>query len=418
MKKELENIDKELLIDVRNLSKCYHLYNTPHDRLFQIFSRGRKKYYSDFWALKGVTLQIRRGEAIGIIGRNGAGKSTLLQMITGTLTPTSGEISVHGKIAALLQLGSGFNPDFTGRENVYLNGAILGFTRADIRKRFDEISAFADIGEYIDQPVKTYSSGMVMRLAFAVSTCLEPDILIVDEALAVGDVVFQRKCYSRLDEFIAAGGTLLFVSHSLELVKRICDKAIYLKNGEIRMQSTPAQVAAAYEFDLDAEIRKQKSDLPDLPEELQNLNDYGDKKAEIIEVWIESHEGERINSIFINQNFNWCYKVKFNSSIDKCNFGMKLVSTDGLILFGTNSEISAISLVKCFESETKIIKFELRSNPLTPGDYFLSAGVSENIDGNDYFLHRRTDSFHLKIRGTEQQNYVGIIDMSAQQVIS
>lgn len=410
-------LESDVLIDVRNVSKCYHLYDRPQDRLLQSLFRGRKKFYRDFWALKDVSLQVRRGEAVGIIGRNGAGKSTLLQLITGTLTPSSGKIAVRGRVAALLQLGSGFNPEFTGRENVYLNGAILGFSRAEIEQRFDEIAAFADIGDFIEQPVKTYSSGMTMRLAFSVSTCLEPEVLIVDEALAVGDVVFQRKCYSRLDEFIENGGTLLFVSHSLETVKRICDHAIYLKDGQVRLLSTPARVAAAYEFDLDIENRKSEKDVTASLKKLENHNEYGNRKAEIIDVWIENSEGKKLTSIYAHENFVWCYQVRFNSTIEKCNFGMKVANIEGLVLFATNSEMIDDFYAKCIDGEVKLIKFNILSNSLAPGEYFLSAGVSEKIGGEDAFLHRRTDCFNLKIRATDSQRYAGMVNMAAQLVV-
>lgn len=243
----------DILIDVSNVSKCYHLYERPQDRLLQSFLRGRKKFYRDFWALQELSLQIRRGEAVAIVGRNGAGKSTLLQLIAGTLNPTTGKISVNGRVAALLQLGSGFNPEFTGRENVFLNGAILGFSRAEIERRFDEIAAFADIGKFIEQTVKTYSSGMVLRLAFAVSVCLEPEVLIIDEALAVGDAVFQFKCRNRLQDLIARGTTLLFVSHDMSAVKAFCTRAIYLESGRKKMEGDPEQVAEHYFMDVHAE---------------------------------------------------------------------------------------------------------------------------------------------------------------------
>jgi ABC-type polysaccharide/polyol phosphate transport system ATPase subunit len=245
-----ENLsDSDVLIDVRNVSKCYHLYDRPQDRLFQSLFRGRKKFHRDFWALKDVSLEVKKGETVGVIGRNGAGKSTLLQLIAETLTPTQGSVRVHGRIAALLQLGSGFNPEFAGRENVYLNGAVLGLSRAEIDRRFGEILDFAEIGEFIDQPIKTYSSGMVVRLAFAVSVCLEPDILIVDEALSVGDMLFQLKCFARLKKLKENGTSILFVSHDLSTVRSFCDRAIYLKKGEVAASGNVNDVVKLYEFD-------------------------------------------------------------------------------------------------------------------------------------------------------------------------
>jgi len=242
-------------IRVRELSKCYEIYVRPQDRLKQsihprlqrLLGREPKTYYREFWALKDVSFEVNKGEAVGIIGRNGAGKSTLLQLICGTLTPSSGSVEVEGKIAALLELGSGFNPEFTGRENVYLSASVLGLKQEEIDCKFDEIAAFADIGDFLDQPIKTYSSGMMMRLAFAVNTCIEPQVLIVDEALSVGDAPFQSKCFRRLRQLIDSGTGLLFVSHDISIVRSICQKAIWLKNGHTQLWGDAKHVAKEYE---------------------------------------------------------------------------------------------------------------------------------------------------------------------------
>ncbi len=220
------------VISVHNVGKLYHVYARPQDRLKQALLRWKKQYYKDFWALRGVSFDVARGEAVGILGRNGAGKSTLLQIIAGTMAPTEGEVGVRGRVAAMLQLGSGFNPEFTGRENVFLGGAILGITRREMEDRFDDIASFADIGSFIDQPIKTYSSGMAARLAFAVSFSVNPDVLIVDEILAVGDIGFQQKCVARLRQLRDNGLTMLFVSHSPDAVRSICQKALFLIEGQ------------------------------------------------------------------------------------------------------------------------------------------------------------------------------------------
>lgn len=239
--------DAPIAIRVEGVGKCYQVYNNPADRLKQALFRFRKKKYArDFWALRDISLSVRKGDSLGILGRNGSGKSTLLQIIAGTLAPTTGFAEVAGRVAALLELGSGFNPEFTGRENVYLNAAILGLSRAQIDERFDAIAAFADIGEFIDQPVKTYSSGMLVRLAFAVQVQVEPDILIVDEALAVGDALFQKRCYTRLEELRAKGVTLLFVSHSQESVRTLTSHAILLDKGRVVASGTSADVILEY----------------------------------------------------------------------------------------------------------------------------------------------------------------------------
>lgn len=238
-------MSSETALQIRNISKCFHLYDKPHERLLQTIMRHRKKYYREFWALKDVSFHVNKGETVGIIGRNGSGKSTLLQMICGTLKPTQGVIQTQGRIAALLELGSGFNPEFTGYENVYMNAAILGLSKQEIDNRYDDIIAFADIGHFIDQPVKTYSSGMLLRLAFSVIAHVDADIIVVDEALAVGDAFFTQKCMRFLREFMQKG-TVLFVSHDTAGVKNLCNRAIWLEKGRIIEEGSPKVVCEKY----------------------------------------------------------------------------------------------------------------------------------------------------------------------------
>jgi lipopolysaccharide transport system ATP-binding protein len=252
-----ENKTKNNLVNIaictKNLSKCYQIYSQPKDRLKQalipriqrLFRKQPSRYFKDFWALKDVSLEIKRGETVGIIGRNGSGKSTLLQMICGTLTPTSGTIETHGRVAALLELGSGFNPEFTGRENVYMNATVLGMSKEKIDKRFDEIAEFADIGDFIEQPVKSYSSGMMVRLAFAVIAHVDADILIVDEALAVGDAFFTQKCMRYLRNFMK-NGTVLFASHDTSAIRNLCNYAFWLEKGQIMHEGSPKEVCELY----------------------------------------------------------------------------------------------------------------------------------------------------------------------------
>lgn len=238
---------EDVVVRCRGLGKRYHIYARPQDRLKQALLRWTgKRYYHDFWAVRGVSFDVNRGESMGIVGRNGSGKSTLLQMIAGTLTPTEGSALVHGRVAALLELGSGFNPEFTGRENVFMNGAILGISRAEMERRFDGIAAFADIGEFLEQPVKTYSSGMHLRLAFAVAASVDPEVLIVDEALAVGDLLFQAKCTARLRRLQESGTTLLLVSHGLDAVRTLCRRAIWMEGGRLRSIGPSRDVTQDY----------------------------------------------------------------------------------------------------------------------------------------------------------------------------
>jgi lipopolysaccharide transport system ATP-binding protein len=291
-------------LELRALGKFYSLYARPQDRLRQslagglnaLANRARARlghpaqpapcYHRPFWALRGVDLSVMRGETLGIVGQNGSGKSTLLQLVAGTLKPSEGEVRTHGRIAALLELGSGFNPEFTGRENVYLNAAILGLPRAQIQARFDEIAAFAGIGDFMDQPVKNYSSGMVVRLAFAVSVCVDPDILIVDEALAVGDAAFQFKCLQRIRELAERGTTLLFVSHDMGMVKTFCHRAVYLEQGRMKAIGDPESIATQYFYDIRQRQRAELGSAPAL-HPLEPLGTdtrataFGDGSAEI-----------------------------------------------------------------------------------------------------------------------------------------
>ncbi len=247
-------MSSEIAIKIANLSKCYHIYENPQQRLKQfvlptirsVLQLSQRNYYREFWALRDVSFEVSRGETVGLIGLNGSGKSTLLQMICGTLNPTAGEMHVHGRIGAILELGSGFNPEFTGRENVNMNASLLGFSPAEINALFDEIAAFADIGAFMDQPIKTYSSGMVMRLAFAVQACVQPDILIVDEALAVGDLRFQNKCIRKMEDLKNQGRTILFVTHSVGMIEAFCDRVIWLHGGGLFKEGDPSVLVRQY----------------------------------------------------------------------------------------------------------------------------------------------------------------------------
>lgn len=245
-------MSSDLILSARGLGKAYHIYKRPQDRLLQMLFRGRRQFFDEFWALRNIDLDIYRGETVGVIGRNGAGKSTLLQLLCGTLTPTEGTCRIDGRVAALLELGTGFNPEFTGRENVYLNAAVLGLKQDEIDAKFGAIEAFADIGDFIDQPVKTYSSGMHARLAFAVAIHVDPEVLIVDEILAVGDVAFQRKCIERFYQIRDSGCTILFVSHDPYMVKTVCQRAIYLSHGQPVAYGPAAEVIDRYTVDMEA----------------------------------------------------------------------------------------------------------------------------------------------------------------------
>lgn len=239
-------MSSEPAIRLDNLGKCYHVYEKPRDRLLQMLLRGRRRYYREFWALKGVNLRVMPGEVVGIIGKNGAGKSTLLQMVCGTLNPTAGNVAINGRVAALLELGAGFNPEFSGRENVYLSAALAGLSQKEIAARYEDIVEFSGIRDFIDQPVKTYSSGMYVRLAFSVAINVDPDILVIDEALSVGDGDFSRRSFDRIMALKNLGKTILFCSHSMYQVDAICNRAIWLADGEVKLIGSPGKVIEAY----------------------------------------------------------------------------------------------------------------------------------------------------------------------------
>ncbi|MEO5344465.1 MAG: ABC transporter ATP-binding protein, partial [Gammaproteobacteria bacterium SHHR-1] len=283
-------------IRVSDLGKAYQIYARPQDRLKQFLARGRRRYFREFWALQGIDLEVRKGEVIGIIGRNGAGKSTLLQLLCGTLNPTQGEIEVQGRIAALLELGAGFNPEFSGRENVFLNAAIMGLSQQEIERCYPAIAEFAGIGDFIDQPVKTYSSGMFVRLAFAVATSVDPDILIIDEALSVGDGAFARKSFDRIMQLKEKGATILFCSHSMYQIDALCDRALWLERGQSRMLAETGQVTAAYNAALTAEFAQDAATPSFQSPGATSPSAPSSGQGRIVRVWAEA-DGETGNKL-------------------------------------------------------------------------------------------------------------------------
>ena len=281
-------------ISVKNLSKCYQLYAQPSDRLKQFLWRGRRQYFREFWSLRDVSFEVAKGEVLGIIGRNGAGKSTLLQLLCGTLTPTAGEVNVQGRIAALLELGSGFNPEFTGRENVYLSASILGLSKQETDERYEEIVDFSGIRDFIDQPVKTYSSGMYVRLAFSVATSVDPDILVVDEALSVGDGEFARKSFDRIRAMKESGKTILFCSHSLYQVETFCDQVLWLDHGDLKLFGKPQEVVQHYtDFLLGGEEVKPIAPTTTTPQAVPSAQGYA--RLTLIDVSLDGNTGHEFS---------------------------------------------------------------------------------------------------------------------------
>lgn len=427
------------IIRVSGLSKCYQIYSRPQDRLRQaIMPRlqrlaGRRPacYFQDFWALRELSFEVGRNETVGIVGRNGSGKSTLLQLICGTLSPTTGKIETHGRIAALLELGTGFNPEFTGRENVYLNAAVLGLSQDEIRTRFDAIAAFADIGPFIDQPVKTYSSGMAVRLAFSVAINVEPDILVVDEALAVGDELFQRKCFSRIEALKASGTTVLFVSHSGSTVVELCDRAILLEGGELLAMGSPRHVVGHYQKLLYAppdrrpalldEIRTSGSAPPPpgmhlapaaqveaLHPEMEtaffdaNLKPLSTLSYESMGALIETprittEADEPVNCLVRGQTYRFRYGVRFTRGATQVRFAMLIKTMTGMAVSGAKSAPSLGESLSFIEAGAYLeAEFEFVCR-LNPGTYFLNAGVLGTDGGEEFFLHRLVDACAFRV---------------------
>lgn len=462
--------EKDIAIQVANISKRYEIYEHPRDRLKQFFvprvqrllCRTQRQYYREFTALQDISFTVRRGQTVGIIGRNGSGKSTLLQIICGTLTPSSGEVQVNGRIAALLELGSGFNPEFSGRENVYLNGAILGLSREQMEARFDEIAAFADIGEFLEQPVKNYSSGMQVRLAFAVSVCVEPDILVVDEALAVGDEAFQRKCFARIERIKEEGGTILFVNHGAQAVVQLSDKAILLDRGEVLCAGRPKFVVNQYQRLLNASPAEQEnlraqilaSALQEQKQEQEQVqhNQCGapsvetatetaaaavvaapaseegydpalaasasavtrleERGARILDVRITTLHGTKVNLLQVGKRYRLEYEVAFDQGATQVGMGFGIRTISGLMVAGASTFLSRKQrLASVASGQRKRMSFEFTCNVL-PDTYFVQCGVWGSIAGEDIYLNRVFDVACFRVLPEEDSILTGYFDMN------
>lgn len=389
-------------IVVSNVSKAYKRYPNKWARMLEWIT-GRHQH-KKAWVLRDINFTIEPGEAVGIVGVNGAGKSTLLKIITGTTQPTTGSVRVDGRVAALLELGMGFHADFTGRQNAYMTGQLLGYSVHEIDVLMPRIEAFADIGDYIDQPLRMYSSGMQVRLAFAVSTATRPDVLIVDEALSVGDAAFQRKCFRRIQEYKEAGTTLLFVSHDTETVKKICDRAIFVNGGIISRIGKARSVCDAYErllFGVAVNTNEAKNEIvPIYDATLVSKSvevQYGSRGAEITNVSILDAEGAVTNIIPEGHPISVNYDVGFNESADCVNFGMMVKSVDGVCVYATNANANIQNSKKSFQSgESAQVRFNLQGN-LVPGTYYLNVGVTKEGLEKEEMLHRRVDVLIFRV---------------------
>lgn len=443
-------MSSEISIKVENLSKCYHIYDHPRDRLKQFFlPRFRRtiglesaQHYREFWALKDVSFDVKRGETVGIVGRNGSGKSTLLQMICGTLNPTHGSVQTTGRIAALLELGSGFNPEFTGRENVYMNASVLGLEKEEIDARFDEIAAFADIGAFIEQPVKNYSSGMIVRLAFAVQAMIDPDIFVVDEALAVGDEKFQRKCFARLEELKNKGTSILFVSHSAASIIEFCDRTLFLDQGSRLMFGPAPQVVRAYQkliYSSDSEYKKlvQNYTLADQSGEIVNVESlkklvsdpertsfdafdpglvpettaiYKVQGAEIRSIKIQDADGRVVNVLQSGETYQFEVTGDFLEDFSGIYWGLHIRNVSGAIVTGQRYPEDGKYVEEIRSGSNFKVKFAFRMS-LLPGVYFVGGGVWSSQE--PICAHRILDAVMFRIAPNEKQKSFGYVDCSA-----
>ena len=412
------------VISVQHLSKMYKLYDKPSDRLKESLGLSRKKKYREHYALHDVNFNIHEGECVGIIGVNGSGKSTILKIITGVLAPTTGEVKVNGRISALLELGAGFNMEYSGLENVYLNGTMIGFSEEEIDAKLDDILAFADIGDYIHQPVKTYSSGMFVRLAFAVAINIDPEILIVDEALSVGDVFFQAKCYHKFEEVKKQGKTILFVTHDLSSVSKYCDRVILLNKGVKLDEGSPKEMVDLYkQLLVGQEPVKQKTDggedlakaaVASISHEhfLPNPNtlEYGDKQAEIVDFAIKDDKGMFTNTIEKGSTFQILMKVRFNEQIQEPIMAYTFKNIRGTELTGTNTLFEKAEVPEPAPGGCCTVTFTQKMD-LQGGEYLLSFGCTGYKDGEFKVFHRLYDACNITV--ISAKNTVGFFDMNS-----
>ena len=437
----------DVVIRVKNLSKCYHIYDSPRDRLKQfvlprasrLLNASPRQYYREFWALKDVSFEVRKGETVGIIGSNGSGKSTLLQLVCGTLAPTGGDVTVRGRVAALLELGSGFNPEFTGRENVYMYGAILGLGTAEMDERFDKIAGFADIGGFIEQPVKTYSSGMVIRLAFAVIAHIDADILVIDEALAVGDARFVQKCMRFLRAFMKKG-SVLFVSHDVGAVTSLCDRAIWIHNGDKRLSGSPKQVSEAYlaslfdDGDVDGDAEDQAVTDSEAPHkqsprvaanedyrdvrleyingtnlrndiELVEFNpageSFGKKGAVVTLASLEDEQGHKLAWVVGGEMVVLVISCRAISRLKNPIVGFYLKDRLGQTVFGDNTYITYMDrAISISAGQEFSAKFHFRMPVLPNGDYSMAVAIAEGTQEEHIHHHWVHDALIIKVHSS------------------
>jgi len=420
------------IIEIKNLTKSYKLYKEPKDRLKEALSFSQKKYHTEFFANKDVNFSIKRGEIVGIIGNNGSGKSTLLKLITGVLTPTSGTITLNGKITALLELGAGFNPELTGMENIYLHGSLSGYYKEQMQDKIDKIISFAEIGEFIDQAIKTYSSGMKARLAFSLSIHVDPEIFIIDEVLSVGDAAFQRKCFAKIESFKQQGKTILFVSHSAAQIVQLCHRVIWLHKGQKLIEGESKIVMGLYQkygakkelaFDtvreeFEEKLLPKEEDKPIITAKSiinkdlksKSMIAYEENGAKISNVKILSTDMSPTNILEKGYDYYYSYSVTFERSYEDVNLAMLVKTTSGLEIGGKE-----LSLVKgqCLTDIKPQIEYNVKwkfKNILNQGTYFFNCGVNSIIDDEKIVLHRILDAYMFEVVPNQNDKANNIID--------
>ena len=422
---------EDLAIKVSNVSKMYKLYNKNSDRFREAMNFTKKRLYREHYALNDISFDVKTGECVGIIGTNGSGKSTILKIITGVLNPTDGNVTVNGRISALLELGAGFNMEYTGIENVYLNGTMIGFTKEEIDAKLQDILDFADIGEFVNQPVKTYSSGMFIRLAFAVAINIDPEILIVDEALSVGDVFFQSKCYHKFEEFKKMGKTILFVSHDLSSISKYCDRVILLNKGVKLAEGTPKAMVDMYKKVLVNQLDAGQEDEKDTPKDVETnavntgewsksfeanaaLLEYGGKEAEIIDYGVFDKNGKLTNVIEKGTEFTVGVRVRFNQTINEPIIAFTIKDIKGIDITGTNTLYEKVENIDSSEGSVRTIFFK-QNMDLQGGNYLLSFGCTGYRGGEFVVYHRLYDAMNLSV--ISSKDTVGYYDMNSKVTV-
>ena len=425
-------MDKNLAISVQGVSKIYKLYDKPIDRLKEAVSLTHKSYHRDFFALSDISFDVKKGETVGIIGTNGSGKSTILKIITGVLSPTTGTAEVSGNISALLELGAGFNSEYTGLENIYMNGTMMGFSREEMQRRMDDILRFADIGDFVNQPVKTYSSGMFVRLAFALAINVDPEILIVDEALSVGDVFFQAKCYRRMEEMMKNGTTILMVSHDMGSIIKYCDKVVLLNRGHFVAQGEAGKMVDLYKKilanqtdELAEALIEQKKEALGLPvgevhtdksmKERMNLNpevqEYGDGRASFEDFGTLDARGNVTNLLLKGEMFTIQERIRFHAPIEMPIFTYTLRDKKGTDITGTNTMFEGADIKPVKDGDVYTVSFRQKMN-LQGGEYLLSMSCTGYENGEHVVYHRLYNVLSLTV--ISNKNTVGYYDMDSE----